>query len=453
MVEIALTAALAAGLTQRLQLRRGRAGRRGSTSRRCGRSRTRPAPARAARRSARPRPPGRPRAGAGRRSARGWSSSRRRGSRRSRLGVDRVDAAAHHLAGEHQRERRLDRVRRPVGERARLEGRDQLAQVGVVVDRRVAAARQLVGVEERPAGRTAPRPRRGSGCRTGRPATAAAASAGPGRGRRPSGSSRSRASAVADRLRRQRHLDLVGALAARLGEQPLELVVPLARPGPPRPGRARRRSAAASAAPSTASRTSAAAASRRTRLGGLARHRPGHATGRRVAAGWRRPSSGLSCQLSGSPPQPASASRTVALVGRGPERRLAAARLQQVRRDRQPVPGPGERDVAQPQLLDRLVLPGRRAVARRAPPWSQPRELRQVARVAAQRRREHRGRRRSTACALRLVGNLLSAHADQEHGVPLQPLGAVDGQQLDRVGLGGGRDVEARCRTRPRPAR
>ena len=33
--------------------------------------------------------------------------------------------------------------------------------------------------------------------------------------------------------------------------------------------------------------------------------------------------------------------------------------------------------------------------------------------------------------------------ADQEHRVPLEALGAVDGQQLDRVGLGRRRDVEA----------
>ena len=43
----------------------------------------------------------------------------------------------------------------------------------------------------------------------------------------------------------------------------------------------------------------------------------------------------------------------------------------------------------------------------------------------------------------RLVGNLLLGDADQEDRVPLQALGAVDGEQLDRVGLGRGGDVEA----------
>ena len=43
----------------------------------------------------------------------------------------------------------------------------------------------------------------------------------------------------------------------------------------------------------------------------------------------------------------------------------------------------------------------------------------------------------------RLDGNLGLADADQEHRVPLQALGPVDGQQLDRVGLGRGGDVEA----------
>ena len=61
---------------------------------------------------------GRAPAGAGRRSRRGWSSSRRPASRAvAGSRVDRVDPAADHLAGEHQRERRLDAVRAPVAER------------------------------------------------------------------------------------------------------------------------------------------------------------------------------------------------------------------------------------------------------------------------------------------------------------------------------------------------
>ena len=65
------------------------------------------------------------------------------------LVVHRVDPAAHHLAVEHQRERRLDRVRDAVAERALLELRDELVEVGLVVDAEVGAAGQVVGVEQR----------------------------------------------------------------------------------------------------------------------------------------------------------------------------------------------------------------------------------------------------------------------------------------------------------------
>ena len=41
------------------------------------------------------------------------------------------------------------------------------------------------------------------------------------------------------------------------------------------------------------------------------------------------------------------------------------------------------------------------------------------------------------------VGEPALAGADQEHAVPFQALGAMDGEQLDRVGLGRGGDVEA----------
>ena len=64
----------------------------------------------------------------------------------------------------------------------------------------VAAARQLVGVEQLLLAEPGSPPRRGTGCRTAPRATAGAASAGPGRAANASGSSRSRASEVADRL-------------------------------------------------------------------------------------------------------------------------------------------------------------------------------------------------------------------------------------------------------------
>ena len=97
--------------------------------------------------------------------------------------VDRVDPAADHLAVEHQRERRLDGERHPVGERALLERRDHRVEVALVGDVEVGAARAGRRGRAAAAARSGPRPRRGTGCRTGRPGWAAAASAGPARGR------------------------------------------------------------------------------------------------------------------------------------------------------------------------------------------------------------------------------------------------------------------------------
>ncbi len=69
-------------------------------------------------------------------------------------------------------------------------------------------------------------------------------------------------------------------------------------------------------------------------------------------------------------------------------------------------------------------------------------ELGQVAGVAAQRRRHHE--RHGQPARPGAVGRELAlGDADQEHGVPLQALGPVDGEQLDRVGLRRGRHVEA----------
>ena len=88
------------------------------------------------------------------------------------VGVDRVDPPADDLAPEDERERRLDRDRDPVGERAGLEALDQLPEVGVVLDVDVAAAGEVVGVEQQ----LLPEPGLDPGVEAGPE---------PGRGRRP----------------------------------------------------------------------------------------------------------------------------------------------------------------------------------------------------------------------------------------------------------------------------
>ena len=66
---------------------------------------------------------------------------------------------------------------------------------------------------------------------------------------------------------------------------------------------------------------------------------------------------------------------------------------------------------------------------------------REVDAVAAQRRRDQvdTGRPEAADVGVRV---LLVADAHHEHDIPLQALGPVDGQQLDRVGLGRGADLE-----------
>ena len=117
------------------------------------------------------------------------------------LGVDGVDPAADHLPAQHQRERRLDGMRRTRSANGpACELLDQLLQLGVVLDVRVARGPRARRDRAAPAGRTSSRPRRGTGCRTSPPATAGR---GIGRARsaaKASGSSRSRDRAVADRL-------------------------------------------------------------------------------------------------------------------------------------------------------------------------------------------------------------------------------------------------------------
>ena len=102
--------------------------------------------------------------------------------------------------------------------------------------------------------------------------------------------------------------------------------------------------------------------------------------------------------------------------------------------------GPGERDVAEPELLDGLVCLGRlrqlddrRLVV--AP------QLWDVGGIAPQRRGQHL----ADSGPLRagpVDRELLCAHTDQEHRGPLETLGTVHGQQLHRVGLGRRRLVE-----------
>ena len=111
------------------------------------------------------------------------------------------------------------------------------------------------------------------------------------------------------------------------------------------------------------------------------------------------------------------------------------------RRHEQPVLGARPGDVGQPQLLDRVsclgllleLLDGVGGVAA---------EHGEVHAVTAQCGRQHvgHGHRRRAALAR---GEAALADPDEEDGVPLQALGTVDGEQLDRVGLAGGRDVEA----------
>ena len=140
--------------------------------RRCARSRTRPAPARPARRQLGPgQPVERELERVGSR-PRGWSSSRRPGSSSPagrRLGVHRVDPAAHHLAARAPA--RTAPPRRSGTRSANgpvLERRDQLAQVGVVVDARVAAARAGRRGRTGPAGRSGLDPGVEAGAEAGR---------------------------------------------------------------------------------------------------------------------------------------------------------------------------------------------------------------------------------------------------------------------------------------------
>ena len=323
---------------------------------------------------------------------------------------------------------------RAVGERAGLEA-PRSARRG----RRRRRCRRRPGPGARrdragPAGRTAPRPRRGTGCRTGPPATAAGHRPGqlagervrvvaqPGqRGGRQAGRQRRPSTS----LRRSRRAS-ASSRSSSASQSATRAASTMSRS---------RRGAAGSAAARRARGLEPAATPRRR-----ARSPATAGTGRRRRRGWRRPSTGLSRQsLDRSPPL----LELVAHDAPGrPTGRTASARAAPAeRRDREPVRGAGEGDVAEPELLLGVVRPGRPRGRRRAPPCPAG-ELRQVARVAAQRGREDR--RRGGPQRARPVGREAGlADADEEHRGPLQALGPVHGQQLDRVGGGGGGDVEA----------
>ena len=247
-----------------------------------------------------------------------------------------------------------------------------------------------------------------------------------------SGSSCSRASAVADRLD-GRGTAMSVARDARAS----------ARSWP------RSSSQSATRADSTRSRSVVGAPSGRWRA--PARPRPAAAgpprpdpaparaaTGRRRRWGWA--TWPAACRASHRPAAPHSSSCVAHddLVGGGAERGRPLA--PDVGRDGEVVGGPGEGDVAEAELLLGVVLAGVGAVGVERGLVVAV-QLRLVGPVAAQGRGQHRGRGRPQR-ARAVAREARLADADTEDRGPLQALGPVDGQQLDRVGGGRGGDVE-----------
>ena len=227
---------------------------------------------------------------------------------------------------------------------------------------------------------------------------------------------------------------------ARLREQPVDLVVPLAAIWSS--VRARRR--ASSSASAAASRTRAAAARGAASTSAVRCEIGQGRSGEAAAYGLGSPfgrlvEPGVGLAAPGRHRVRGSAGGTP--TGRGRRLRCGA---QQPRRDRQLVAGRGS-SATYPSRSSSSASWALAASAqrRRCPP------------ARARRAGAGRGRRRAAAPGItdghgpasstrvRLVGNLRSRHADQEHRVPLQALGPVHGQQLDRVGLGRRGDVEA----------
>ena len=223
----------------------------------------------------------------------------------------------------------------------------------------------------------------------------------------------------------------------RLLEQPLDLVVPLLRPG------------RAAACPRRSS--GSAGARRADQLGGRdAGGRPPRCGARSARAGRaRRRRRGWPC------PWPACRSHGVGLAAPGRHRLAGGERgtadgprpvlrwpAQHHAGHGEQVPGAGPRDVPEPELLERLVLLGA--------PWPARRCRRGCGRRASGRSRAsprsaagHHERHGQPAGAAAVGRELPLGDADQEHRVPLEALGPVDGEQLDRVGLGRGGHVEA----------
>ena len=268
-----------------------------------------------------------------------------------------------------------------------------------------------------------------------------------------SGSSRSRASDGRGQARRAAARRRPATRSrAGLVEQPLELVVPLLDRG------LAGRSMSSTRVVGASGRTAARAPARRPRAGASTSavwcgDRPrlvGRVAG---VAGWRSPLAGMSRHGVGlrRPSSPAPRGRA-ARYGEGPSGGLAVPAQHEAETDEQ-VPGAGQ------ARRSRAAAP-RCASCSLAPAVSASMSAGVVARAAAGRSRGVAAQRRRAAphgtvgpldAACGWSGTCCSADADQEHRVPLQALGAVDGEQLDRVGLGRGRHVEALRRTRPRP--
>ena len=200
-------------------------------------------------------------------------------------------------------------------------------------------------------------------------------------------------------------------------------------------------SSSSSGSSGLAARTSSAAAMPAVDLGGAVRDRPGQVgRGGRVGAD-RRPWPACRATASGSPPQAAIASRVARRYAEGPrpvlrwpaqhQRGHGRAGAGRGSTRRTPAGAPRRASCALAALASAVMSSGvwPASIGRsRASP------------------RSAAGITNGTVSQLRpaAVGRELAlGDADQEHRVPLEALGAVDGEQLDRVGLGRGGHVEA----------
>ena len=318
---------------------------------------------------------------------------------------------------------------------------DQLGQLGVGVDAVVGAPGQLVGVENLllPEARLDPGVEAGAEPRRRRRLAAASAGRDRGRTRR-------------DRRAAARAPSPTGcAAAARRRRRP-------ARDAPPQAAARARRPIGDPIGLSASvelghrlGRHRAGADRARHRRGGARRRRSisarcastGHGTLSALgAAGWPCPS--RACRSTRRAWRPTPPSR------RGRRPGTATARAASCARSTSSTTTRRAGGVAASARRTRAAAPrppgaaSRRRRTRRAP------RRRSRSAAAGRRGRRAAGRaarpaRSSTSCGVRAIGNFSSAHPDEEDGVPLESLGAVDRQQLDRVGLGRRGDVEARA--------